>query len=263
MPGLTPTFLTLSGTTYTLVDPGGDITIASPASRSIIIAPASGTVIGNGNWTFGGAVTLGNGAIFASTIAPFSGANGDFYNDSTAKTFIQIPNGISEYVSRSLFAQTADSTLANTLVLGNLDGTGVGSKGLPANYFVAGKTIRIEAWGTIANTSTPALIIRLQFGATVLATTGAQTMVTISGTTIWRAHFLVTCRTIGASATSKSLGFFEYFSAATTLNQVQIADQGASFNSTATQLVEVLAQWGTASASNTITCNNLVIEALN
>jgi hypothetical protein len=76
--------------------------------------------------------------------APTSPVNGDIWT-TTAGFFVQV-NGatVGPISSTILFSQTQTVTVTGTTP-GTLLGTGIGSVTIPANYFVAGKKIRIAA----------------------------------------------------------------------------------------------------------------------
>lgn len=155
-----------------------------------------------------------------------------------------------------LFAQTQTVTVANTATETNLDGAGSGSKTIPAGYLKAGTSLRISAVGTHSATSNPNLRIRFYFGSTVLLDTGNFS--TINSTNItWEFQGFITCRTVGATGTINAQGYVVYAGGGygrsqNTFGMVNTAD--ITIDTTATQLMKLTAQWGTASTSNSITC---------
>jgi len=135
---------------------------------------------------------------------------------------------------------------------------------LPANLFqTAGRTVRITVRGTIANTGTPTLDLKFKLGSTTIASLGATTLSTITGTGNFVATLYVTCRTTGASGAVRANGEMLYFTTATTPQTIQLADTNtSSVNTTTTQTLDVTATWGTASASNTITGTIATVEII-
>lgn len=105
-----------------------------------------------------------------------------------------------------LFAQTADSTTtANSAT--TLFGTGVGTLTLPANFLVAGRTIRVTMGGyasTGASNAVHWLLISL--GGVTVATGGFA--FGSSNNWGWQATATITCRTTGSSGTVVSGGDF-------------------------------------------------------
>lgn len=162
-----------------------------------------------------------------------------------------------------LFAQTQTVTVANTLTETNLDGTGSGSKTIAANYLKAGTSIRISALGAHSAVSNPNLRLRIYFGSTVLLDTGNFS--TIDSTNItWELQAFITCRTTGATGTVNAQGYFSYAGGGFGRSQnmfgmVNTAD--TTIDTTTTQLLKVTAQWGAASASNSISCPLLQMYA--
>lgn len=185
---------------------------------------------------------------------------GDIWNDSTNKTFAVFNNGIKQFLNGNLFAQTASATCANTTTETTISSTGQGTLTLPANFFVAGKTIKIKAMGFHSSVSNPNLTMKVKFGSTVILTTGTHAMHNdTSG--LWEVEGIITCRTTGGSGTVFGQGLFQDFGTAG--HGIQMVNTATvTVNTTTSQAVTVTAQWGTASASNTITCTNLILEVI-
>jgi hypothetical protein len=152
------------------------------------------------------------------------------------------------------FTTTTDAAVSNTVSETTILGTADGSKTIPANWLLVGRTIRITVMGTITNTATPTLQIRAKLGASTILDTTAVATVAITGTRNFRYTALITCRTTGASGTVIGEGELRYNSAAGTGNIVDAVNTATTtIDTTATQVLDVTAQWGAASASNTIT----------
>jgi len=126
---------------------------------------------------------------------------GSLWNDSTQKAIQIYEDGIEQTLSGVIFTATASATAAvaaDTSIIGS----GVGTVTLPANFFVAGKTVRIKAYGHMTDATMGGSVeVKLKLGATTLATSGAQSpgiLVTDAG---WEIEAVITCRTTGASGT--------------------------------------------------------------
>lgn len=185
---------------------------------------------------------------------------GDLWNDSTNKTLTGYFNGVKQFINGNLFAQTATGTIANSVTETTISSTGQGTLVLPANFFVAGKTIRIRANGILSSVSSPTLRIRIKAGSTILLDT---TAVTVGNHTnaLWVVDGVITCRTTGGSGTVFSQGIFEEYGG--TKNQHPMVNTATTtIATTSSQTMTLTAQWGTASASNTISCTNLTMEIL-
>lgn len=163
-----------------------------------------------------------------------------------------------------LFIQTSSVTVANTTTETALTDGGVGSLTLPANFFVVGRSLRIVGNGYHSNTNGDSLRIKVKLGSTVLLDTGAQT----SGTStndgfIINAH--ITCRTIGASGTVMAQGEYKEYTGTPSAHDTYelVNTSTTTIDTTTSQAISVTAQWGTASASDTITLTNFTVECLN
>lgn len=141
---------------------------------------------------------------------------------------------------------------------------------LPANFSqLAGATVfRLTAGGVFSTTGTPTLLLGFYYGAvagSALAATEAFT--TASGVTNvqWQLEALTTIRTLGSSGTAWTQGFRFFGTAATTGTFGPLpgaAPAAVTVDTTAAKVISVGAQWGTSSASNTITCHRFLIEAV-
>lgn len=182
---------------------------------------------------------------------------GDIWNDSTSKVLTTFNDGIKQYLQGVIFTQTASGTCANTTTETTISSTGVGTLSLPANFFVAGKTLKIKAFGFHSSTANPNLTIKIKLGSTVVLTTGAHAV--HNGTNhLIEIDALITCRTTGGSGTVFAQGMVH-----DNTDNIQMVNTAATtIATTSGQNITVTAQWGTASASNTITLTNLVVEVL-
>lgn len=154
--------------------------------------------------------------------------------------------------------QTADATIANTITETTLFGTVVGTLTLPASFLIAGRTIRITMRGHVSTTGTPNLTIRSKFGSTELVTTtafNAGTLASIGWT--WTCD--ITCRSTGATGTVVASGTFAWNNGS---QRNAVKTTTTTVDTTATQAVNVTAEWGTAAAANTITAQLAQVEVL-
>ena len=162
------------------------------------------------------------------------------------------------------FAQTASVTVADTASETTIIGTGEGSLKLNANSTLAGKTFKIKGAGVFSNTSTPTLDIKIKLGSVTLLDTGAITTVTSASNRLFLFEGLVTVRSVGSSGTAFAQGTFTETATTGSGKLYPMANTSTSaVDTTANLAFNVTAQWGSASASNTITLTNLVIEEVN
>jgi hypothetical protein len=164
-------------------------------------------------------------------------------------------------VSKSVFSQTNTVTVANSNTETTILGTGTGSLTLPANYLVAGRTIKITLLGVISTDLTPTINVTASLGSTDVLTTGTVTTNTVSDSLVECVCYM-TCKTAGATGTVYSQGYFRQDQGGIT-SYPMANTTTATIDTTSSQTINITITWGTASAFNTITSTNCIIEALN
>lgn len=166
---------------------------------------------------------------------------------------------------RLLFAQTASVTVTNTASETTLVGAGVGSLSLPANWFAPGRVVRVTTGGSFGYTSTPTIVLRNYFGSVNCGGTTVMTLAGVpTGVIVWNYTNTMTCRSIGATGSFVNTTRVDWIrDAANGTAQTAGATATNSVDTTAAMSIDFMAQWGTANAANTITCNVLVVEVLN
>ena len=151
---------------------------------------------------------------------------------------------------------------------------------IPANYMQDGRTLRIRAFGQYSNTGTPTMIFGLRWGGvagTLLCKTAACT--TPSGVTAatWDLDIIVSTRSNGSSGTLMANGTARVFAAVAgtvasatgeglvtpMTNGGVVTPAAATVDLTADTALSLTVTWSAASASNTTTGLNYVIESLN
>lgn len=201
-----------------------------------------------------------------SGTGPTTPNEGDTWNDSTQKAIQHYVGGGEQTVPGVVFTQTAVKTVANTTTETTLVNTGVGSVTLPANLFVAGKTIRLTAAGYYGTTTTgPTMIMTVYLGATAIMLSPTTTITASQTTKPWNLSAVITCYSAGSSGTVWGQGS-SIFTTGTTpysINASLVDTAVKTVNTTTTQAVDLRAKWGTANAANTITLTNFVVEVLN
>jgi hypothetical protein len=239
----------------------GDISGALPSQTDLNNALNAKAPLASPSLT--GAVGIASNLNFAQVSALTTA--GDVWSDSTQKVLCDYIQSIKRFSSSAIFSQTTIKTVGNTNVETTLTNTGVGTLTLPANYLVAGKTLRIRASGYITSlaSSPGAQTWRLKLGGvTLLTATGTVTV----GTTArgWDIDAVVTCYTTGSGGTvwaqSSALHIHTSATAHTALEARASATSAA--NTTGTLALDLTLQWATANASNTATCTNLIVETL-
>jgi len=139
---------------------------------------------------------------------------------------------------------------------------------LPANFLQDTSVLKVTATGTFSNTSTPTLLLGVYYGGvagTKLAASGATTTTTGATNWPWRLEATITVRTIGSAGTAVTAGVLYLATSLTAYSVIPIdaaAQTTATINTTAASALTLGAQWGTNSVSNTLTCNQFLVESL-
>lgn len=200
-------------------------------------------------------------AVSAST------TEGDMWADSTQKTASGFIDGIQQQMSGVIFTQTADKSVTNTVTETTIVGTGVGGLTLPANFFVAGKTIRITMSGvysTVAVTG-DTVTIKIKYGSTVLASKATTALVTGGTNLAWFSDALITCRSTGSSGTVQVSGGVRYQIAGSAIVEDELNNGAATttLNTTTSNLLDVTVTHSAANAANSVKSLVASFEVLN
>lgn len=138
---------------------------------------------------------------------------------------------------------------------------------VPANWLYVGQILRLTATGRFSTTGAPTLLIGAYWGGSAgvsLGNTGALTSVSGAANTTWRYQCEIVVRSTGTSGTFMTTGTASGITAITAIAQVPAtAPAVATVDTTAAKALVIAAQWGTNSASNTITQHTWMIEAMN
>jgi len=140
---------------------------------------------------------------------------------------------------------------------------------IPANMLdYVGAKLHVIAFGVFSTTATPTLKLSLYPNGqpnNALATTGAVTTGSAVTNVPWRLEYTGVIRTIGASGAIMGQGFCLFgtsVSAASFLPIPNTALATSAVDTTVNNKITAAALWGTASASNTITCHDLTVLSL-
>lgn len=142
--------------------------------------------------------------------------------------------------------------------------------------YMPGRLLRFCARGTVGTTGTPTLKVGVYLDTTqntqgtILAGTGAFTTASSLTSAVWELEFDVEITSVGTGSnmTITSAGVFTIGNSANAATAAGVAYMvGApavtSFADNVSYFPEVWALWGTASASNTITCTQFMVCGLN
>ena len=159
------------------------------------------------------------------------------------------------YLSR-LYTQTSSSApVTNTTVETSLLDGGLGTLSVPANMFQVGDSFKAVLTGHISSVNNHTLRIRIKTGSVILADTGVITMPATS-TNHWKLDIDFTIRALGVAGVAKiaSGGSFSYNkTASNAFEGVNFSvENTTTFDTTVNNTLSITAQWGTASASDSI-----------
>lgn len=162
-----------------------------------------------------------------------------------------------------IFQQLDDKVVANTTSETSQLGTGGtdDTRTIPANMASAGQCYFIRLNGYISNTGTPTGTIRIKLGSTNLVVSGPTALPSGLTNAFVETVFHLTIRSTGALGTVIGQGHTKLIVGAlgTTYNRQLTMTAPATIDFTTDQAIDVTYQWGTASASNTLTITNAMI----
>lgn len=186
-------------------------------------------------------------------------AAGDSWYDSTGKIAHVENETLVQNVAGLLFVNTADSTaVSNVAVQTNFSITFA----IPANWFTAGKTIRVTTIGTYGVTGTPTVAFGLSVGG-VRITTPAFTPTAGATGARWSMQLLTTCRSTGVSGSFSRSGFsYAEVSLGGTNTLYPGGGTANTADTTATITVSCDVTFSVANAANTATLHEMTIELL-
>jgi hypothetical protein len=165
-----------------------------------------------------------------------------------------------------LYSQTAQSAaITATVAESSLIGTGVGSLTVPANGFVVGDSFHANLFGEVTAANAETLQIRVKAGSVVLADFGAYAMPTTSNKS-WELNITFTIRAIGAAgvaaiAANGTFSFTHGGGSTFEANKVNTVNS-TTFDTTASNTLDITLQWGSTNATNTISSDQFVLHKI-
>lgn len=215
------------------------------------VAPTIGLVNGTGLPVSTGISGLGTGVATALATA-VSGTGGICLSSGSACS------GGGGAAGATLFSTTNSTTVTATSPT-TLIGTVTGSTTIPVNTFTAGQVLEFAAQGFYSTPVTAAsLTIALSIGGTNRITTGAVVQIPSVTTGTWRLRCIVTTRTAGASGSQIANCIFEATGSTLTPGDSPMQTTSTwTIDTTATQVIDLLATWSTAVGAPTITSTNV------
>jgi hypothetical protein len=237
---------------------GGTITAANGAllydptatQEKVGIAGGMNTIVtlAGANPTIGTAACWGaNGTL---TTGSCGGGGGGFSQ-------INFPISDQTRIDNFGLSLTAATTVANTASPTSLLGTFVGRQTILAGAMLPQtnglKTVRIVANGVVSTTGTPTLTVTILLGGQTLSSIAVPAATNLSSAQ-WELDYAFTV--VGLNTASGG-GCFHFVVAGTMTEACASSASIASLNFAANQTLDVQITWGTPSASNTLTVNEL------
>ena len=173
---------------------------------------------------------------------------------------------LSDITSYGLVTQLANSTpIANTTTKSTLNGSSyAGTVSVPANGFSIGDSFNVYMMGHISNNNNVGLTITIETVAgVVLATTDLMTLA-VSSNNHWTLDADFVIRTIGATGAASIITAGSFSHSKSSNNNLEtynfISENTTTFDTTIANELVIKAQWGTASASNSIYSNVFILN---
>jgi hypothetical protein len=168
--------------------------------------------------------------------------------------------------AKGLFTQTEDSTaITNTTTETSLLASGEGSLSVPANGFAVGNTFVAYLEGNLSSLNNAQLTIRIKDNGTELATTGVMTLVSTSDN-YYELPIRFVVRAIGGAGVASLMtsGSFHYTKTANNSPEVISFDSlnNSTFDTTTASTLNVTAEWGAASADNSIDTHVVTLQRI-
>lgn len=140
---------------------------------------------------------------------------------------------------------------------------------LPANLLEQGSELEIRAMGQFSTTGTPTILIGVYYGGVAgvaLAATAATTTGSAAAAWPWMFDFRGVVRVIGSTGSMNGQGRLylgtSLVAATTVTAPATAAARTVAIDTTTAKSITIGAQWGTSSASNTITCDDISVKLI-
>jgi hypothetical protein len=165
------------------------------------------------------------------------------------------------------FNVTDGTAVANSTTL--TDASAAPQIVLPAGQLELGTEIEIDAFGTFSTTGTPTLLLGFYYGGVAGVALAATTAITTGTATNWPVvmYYRGVVRSVGSAGSINGQGNIKLGTSLTALTLRAIPETFAlrtvAIDTTTAKAITVGAQWGTASASNTFTLNDISVRLCN
>lgn len=246
---------------YTATDDDDVINLSSASNQAITLPACASTRVGktytirkgSNNGTAVNILTTGGNTINGASYVQISKIGSFVTVQNTGSEWLII--GQHGWFNGLSFANT-DTTSVNTSTSElSLIPTGTGYTTFPAAFFTAATAVQMRLFGSVSNTSTPTLTLKFKLGS-VVCTTGAITTASGLSSTGWTMVAQAVCMTTGGSG----LFWLEGMVTLGANNYPVYVGGPHTLDTTGALALAITAQWGTSSASNTISCANLSVS---
>lgn len=248
-----------AGTNATLTEPYA-LWIDSGTARfdgNVIGASSTGTNASGASLTFAPGTGTGTGVTtLVGNKYPLTAASGTTQQVLSTGFF---PHWVQMFTHYSSDVTVANTT-TETSIMGTVDDGS--TKTIEAGLARVGRQFKITAGGTLDDTGTPTLRIRLKFGATVLGDTNTITLNHDGTITTWNYEGYAVINVTGAGGSITVYRGTFYYNVANGNTQISFGTgkTTTAVDFTAAQTWDLTAQWSAASVDNTITATWTAIE---
>lgn len=212
-----------------------------------------------------GGITL-VGTTYNSTLLTGSITANRNYTLPNKSGTIALTSDIPTTTNYGLATQLANSTpIVNTTTKSTLNGSSyAGTLSVPANGFSVGDSFNAYMMGHISNNNNVGLTITIETVAgVVLATTGLMTLA-VSSNNHWVLDVDFVIRATGTAGVASIITAGSFAHSKSSNNNLEtynfISENTTTFNTTIANELVIKAQWGTASASNSIYSNVFILN---
>lgn len=191
--------------------------------------------------------------------------DGELTNDMGQNALYANINGLGSNLVRTVFTQHGIQSVTNTTTETTLihATSKIGTLTLPANHLKVGKQIRVRGKGYIGVTGSVTFTLKLKTTSGTLGTfTGTLTGFSNE---VFDIDILTTVSSVGASGSLRTLGSVTITSgsfAASKHLPIATIPTNLTVDTTAAQILDITATWGTANVNNTLSLASLSVELI-